>query len=169
MLRIDGRRYSIMQYSEGSFGRIFVIRLDHGEDLIESLQRFAREKNVECCAALFMGALRDGRAVTGPVVPQVPPAAHFEDFQSAWEVFGMASIYPSTDGPKMHIHSALGRGREALLGCLREKVEVYLVVEAILFEICGTGAERIWDEQMQLYLLNLSGRTGPAPVAVEVK
>lgn len=141
-------------------GRIFILRLDHGEDLIESLRGFSREKKIECCAALFMGALRDGRAVTGPDLPLVPPLPHFEGFESAWEAFGMASIYPSNDGPKMHIHSALGRGREALLGCLREKAEVYLVVEAILFEICGSGAMRAWDESMQLYLLTLAQSAG---------
>ncbi len=137
-------------------GRIFVVRLDHGDDLVASLQSIAQEKNIECCMALFMGALRDGRAVTGPEASQIPPVPHFEDFESAWEVFGMASIYPSDSGPKLHIHSALGRGREALLGCLRDKSEVYLVIEAILFEICGFGAERIWNESMQLYLLTLA-------------
>ena len=46
-----------MQYSEGNLGRIFVLRMDHGEDLIASLQKFLREKKIESCMALFMGAL----------------------------------------------------------------------------------------------------------------
>ena len=109
-----------MQYSEGSLGRVFVLRMDHGEDLIESLQKFLKEKRIESCAALFMGALCDGRAVTGPELPAVPPSPHYEAYESAWEVFGMATIYPSEEGPKLHIHSALGRGRESILGCIRD-------------------------------------------------
>jgi hypothetical protein len=105
-----------------------------------------------------MGALRDGRAVTGPKLPVVPPTPNFEAYESAWEVFGMATIYPSIEGPKLHIHSALGRGRESILGCIRDKAEIYLIVEAVLFEICGLNAERVWDEKMQLYLLSLKDR-----------
>lgn len=147
-----------MQYSEGSLGRVFVLRMDHGEDLIESLQKFLKEKKIASCTALFIGALRDGRAVTGPKLPVVPPLPNYEAYESAWEVFGMATIYPSKEGPKMHIHSGMGRGREVLLGCIRDKAEVYLIVEAVLFEICGLVAERAWDEKMQLYLLSLKER-----------
>jgi len=147
-----------MQYSEGSMGRIFVLRMDHGEDLIESLQKFLREKKITSCTVLFMGALRDGRAVTGPRLPVVPPTPNYEAYESAWEVFGMATIYQSIEGPMLHIHSALGRGRQSILGCIRDKAEVYLIVEAVLFEICGLTAERAWDEKMQLYLLSLKDR-----------
>ena len=147
-----------MQYSEGSLGRVFVLRMDHGEDLIESLQKFLREKKITSCTVLFMGALRDGRAVTGPRLPVVPPTPNYEAYESAWEVFGMATIYQSIEGPMLHIHSALGRGRQSILGCIRDKAEVYLIVEAVLFEICGLTAERAWDEKMQLYLLSLKDR-----------
>ena len=139
-------------------GRIFVLRMDHGEDLIESLQKFLREKKITSCTVLFMGAMRDGRAVTGPRLPVVPPTPNYEAYESAWEVFGMATIYQSIEGPMLHIHSALGRGRQSILGCIRDKAEVYLIVEAVLFEICGLTAERAWDEKMQLYLLSLKDR-----------
>ncbi len=147
-----------MQYSEGSLGRVFVLRMDHGEDLIESLQKFLQEKKIKTCTAFFMGALRDGRAVTGPKLPTVPPLPHYEAYESAWEVFGMATIYQSVEGPKLHIHSAMGRGRQSILGCIRDKAEVYLIVEAVLFEIFGLNAERVWDEKMQLFLLSLKER-----------
>ena len=147
-----------MQYSEGRMGRVFVLRMDHGEDLIESLQKFLEEKRIESCTALFLGALRDGRTVTGPKRPEVPPSPNFEAYESAWEVLGIATVYPSADGPRLHIHSGLGRGRDALLGCIREKAEVYLVVEMVLFEIFGLQAERVWDEEMQLFLPTLKER-----------
>ncbi len=54
-----------MQYSEGNLGRIFVLRMDHGEDLIASLQKFLREKKIESCMALFMGALCRGSDCNG--------------------------------------------------------------------------------------------------------
>ncbi|MDM7912567.1 MAG: DNA-binding protein, partial [Methanotrichaceae archaeon] len=119
-----------MHYSEGSLGRVFVLRVDDGEDLIESLRKFVLAKGVDSCMALFIGALKEGRAVTGPELPTIPPVPHWEEYRDGWEVFGMATIYPSAEGPMMHIHSALGQRREALLGCIRERARVYLVVEA---------------------------------------
>lgn len=147
-----------MQYSEGRLGRIFVIKLDNGEDLIASIQKFTKEKMIKSCMALFLGALREGRMVTGPEAPVIPPVSHFEDFNSAWEVFGMATIYPSTGGTGLHIHSSLGRGREALTGCIRERASVYLTVEIVLFEFEGLSAERVFDEKVGLHLLSLENR-----------
>ncbi|MFB3763680.1 MAG: PPC domain-containing DNA-binding protein [Methanotrichaceae archaeon] len=147
-----------MQYSEGSLGRVFVLRLDDGEDLISSVQRFVEEKKIVSCMALFIGALRDGRMVTGPEAPVIPPIPHFENFNSAWEVFGMATIYPSQEGSRIHIHSSLGRGREALTGCIREKATAYLIVEIVLFEFSGLSAKREFDEITGLHLLSLKSR-----------
>jgi len=91
-------------------------------------------------------------------MPVIPPIPHYENFDSAWEVFGMATIYQSEAGPKMHIHSAIGRGREAIVGCIREKAKVYLVVEAVLFEFSGLKAKREWDEKTGLHLLSLENK-----------
>jgi predicted DNA-binding protein with PD1-like motif len=144
-----------MQYSEGNLGRVFVLRIDDGEDLIESLKKFVRAKEIESCMALFIGALKEGRAVTGPQLPTIPPVPHWEEYKDGWEVFGMATIYPSAEGPRLHIHSTIGKGREALLGCIREKAGVYLVVEAVLFEFMGLNVRREWDERTELYLPSL--------------
>jgi predicted DNA-binding protein with PD1-like motif len=132
--------------------------MDDGEDLVASLQKFVQEKKIDSCMVLFIGALRDGQAVTGPEMPVIPPVPHFEGFDNAWEVFGMGTIYPSAVGPKLHIHSAIGRGRQAIVGCIRESAKVYLVVEAILYEFFSLEAKRVWDESTELYLLSLENK-----------
>ncbi|VVB72227.1 Uncharacterised protein [uncultured archaeon] len=156
-----------MQYSEGSLGRVFVLRMDHGEDLIAMLQKFASAKRIESCMALFLGALQKGHVVTGPEHPTVPPIPHSEIFDGAWETFGMATIYPSAEGPKIHIHSALGRGRQALAGCIREQAEIYLIVEAVLFEFFGLEAKKAWDEKMELHLLALEDRLSQGSAMIQ--
>jgi predicted DNA-binding protein with PD1-like motif len=144
-----------MKYSEGHLGRVFILRMDDGEDLIESIQKVVKEKSVESGIVLFLGALKNGQAVTGPEVPVIPPIPHFEAFDSAWEVFGMATVYPSSTGHKIHIHSSMGRGRDALVGCIREKAPIYLIIEAVLMEFKGFSARRELDEKTGLYLLML--------------
>jgi len=41
---------------------------------------------MQCCAALFNGALRDSRAVIWQDLFQAPPLLHLEGFESAWMV-----------------------------------------------------------------------------------
>lgn len=144
-----------MQYSEGRMGRIFVLRIDEGEDLVASLQRFVLEKDILSCMILFIGALRDGQAVAGPVAPVVLPVPHYEHFCNGWEIFGMATIYDSPEGPKLHIHSAIGKASEAIVGCIRQWARIYLVVEAVLYELADIKVVRNWDEKTGLHLLSL--------------
>lgn len=96
---------SVMQYSEGSLGRVFVIRTEDGEDLIQSIQDFVTEKKVRSGVAIFIGALREGRLITGPKEPTIPPGTHFvEEIDGAWEVLGVATVYPngySDEGKEM--------------------------------------------------------------------
>ena len=50
-----------MQYTEGQLGRIFMVRIDDGEDMLESLHRFIRDKGVHAGSIIFLGALMNGR------------------------------------------------------------------------------------------------------------
>lgn len=149
-----------MEYSQGSLGRIFVIRLADGEDLIGSLDRFLAEKEVASGMILFLGALRKGRIVTGPRELTIPPVSPFvEDLEGGFETFGVATVYPGEGGePRVHIHASFGRDDRTLTGCLRERGEAYLVVEAVVFEFLGLSARRLFDEESGLLLPDLKER-----------
>jgi len=141
-----------MQYSEGQLGRVFVVRIDDGEDMLLSLRQFIIDKSVNAGSILFLGALMNGRMVTGPEEPVIPPVPHFVMFEGGWEVFGVGTIYPGENGPHIHYHASVGRSGHALTGCLREKAITYLVVEAIVLEFTGLSARRVFDEKIQVHL-----------------
>jgi hypothetical protein len=141
-----------MQYSEGQLGRVFVVRIDDGEDILLSLRQFIIDKSVNAGSILFLGALMNGRMVTGPEEPVIPPVPHFVMFEGGWEVFGVGTIYPGENGPHIHYHASVGRAGHALTGCLREKAITYLVVEAIVLEFTGLSARREFDEKIQVHL-----------------
>ena len=141
-----------MQYSEGQLGRVFVVRIDDGEDMLLSLRQFIIDKSVNAGTILFLGALMNGRMVTGPEEPVLPPVPHFVMFEGGWEVFGVGTIYPGEHGPHIHYHASVGRSGHALTGCLREKAITYLVVEAIVLEFTGLSARRVFDEKIQVHL-----------------
>jgi len=145
-----------MQYTEGHLGRVFVVRVDDGEDMLDSLHQFIVEKGIGAGSILFLGALRDGRMVTGPEEPVIPPVPHFVMFEGGWEVFGIGTIYPGeSGGPHIHYHASVGRSGHALTGCLRDKATAYLIVEAVIMEFTGLSARRVFDEKMQVHLPEL--------------
>src|SRR5512136_1741679 len=161
-----------MQYSEGQIGRVFVVRIDDGEDMLISLRQFIIDKNIQAGSIHFLGALMSGRMVTGPEEPVIPPVPHFVMFEGGWEVFGVGTIYPGEGGPHIHYHASVGRSGHALTGCLRERAITYLIVEAVIMEFTGLSVRREFDEKMQLHLPVLGQKkaadekqqhTGPSP------
>jgi hypothetical protein len=141
-----------MQYTEGQLGRVFVVRIDDGEDMLVSLHQFILDKGIHAGSILFLGALMNGRMVTGPEEPVIPPVPHFVLFEGGWEVFGVGTIYPGEGGPHIHYHASVGRSGHALTGCLREKATTYLIVEAVILEFTGLSARREFDKKMQVHL-----------------
>lgn len=141
-----------MQYTEGQIGRIFVVRIDDGEDMLISLRQFISDKSIQAGSILFLGALMNGRMVTGPEDPVIPPVPHFVLFEGGWEVFGVGTIYPGESGPHIHYHASVGRSGHALTGCLREKAITYLIVEAVIMEFNGLSARREFDKKTKVHL-----------------
>jgi uncharacterized protein len=160
-----------MQYSEGQIGRIFVVRIDDGEDLLHTLRQFILDKGVLAGSVIFLGALMEGKMVTGPEEPVIPPIPHYLFFEGGWEVFGVGTIYPGEGGPAIHYHASVGRAGHALTGCLREKAVTYLIVEAVIYEITGLSARHEFDEKTQIHLPAFGSReeakTGKTETAKE--
>ena len=156
-----------MQYTEGQIGRVFVVRIDDGEDMLISLRQFISDKSIQAGSILFLGALMNGRMVTGPEDPVIPPVPHFVMFEGGWEVFGVGTIYPGEGGPHIHYHASVGRSGHALTGCLREKAITYLIVEAVIMEFNGLSARREFDKKTQVHLPVLGkevGTTSPGTI-----
>jgi predicted DNA-binding protein with PD1-like motif len=147
-----------MQYTEGQLGRVFVVRIDDGEDMLVSLRQFIIDKGVQAGSITFLGALMNGRMVTGPEEPVIPPVPHFVMFEGGWEVFGIGTIYPGEGGPHIHYHASVGRSGHALTGCLRETAITYLIIEAVVMEFTGLKARREIDKKTQLHLPVLGER-----------
>jgi predicted DNA-binding protein with PD1-like motif len=141
-----------MRYSEAKLGRVFYLRVDHGEDLLAALENFVTDMKISSGMIHFLGAIREGRIVTGPKEAVLPPDPSFETYEGGWEVFGIATITPGSNGPHLHLHGSVGRKKEVLAGCLREKAVAYIIVEAIIIELAGADIFRRTDPVTGLVL-----------------
>jgi len=143
---------TVMHYTSARMGRIFVARVDHGEDLQSGIREILSREGISHAVALLLGALKEGSLVTGPEAPVIPPIPHMVKFGGGWEVAGIATVYPGEDGPEIHMHGSIGRGDHALSGCLRGRAETYLVMEVVIFELTGLSVRRKKDEETGLHL-----------------
>jgi len=144
-----------MQYTKGTLGRIFLLKFNDGDVLLDELGRLARKERLKAATFVFLGALKKGSLVTGPKKPVIPPEPNWVSFKDAWEVMGIGTIFANSSGPQIHVHTSMGKKTRTLIGCIRKKSEVFLVIEAIVFELKGVSATKDIDPKTGLNLLKI--------------
>ena len=144
-----------MKVSEGQFGRVFVIRLEHGDVLPDCLEKFADRQGVSVANVILVGGIGGGQVVVGPRQSgEMPPEPMLLPVDGAHEVVGVGVLAPDKEGRSvLHLHAALGRSGSTLTGCLRPGVHTWLVGEVILCEILGSGAKRLKEPDTGFVLL----------------
>ena len=144
-----------MQYDIAQPGRIIVARLVEGEDLYQSLEGLATRENIRSAAVFITGGFAQADVVVGPKEIKPKIVGDVKHFQGPGEVLGVGTIYPDDTGPKLHIHTAIGKGESVLAGCPRSGAEVFLILEVTIIEFVGIEANREFDAESGLNLLKL--------------
>jgi len=142
-----------MEVLQAGLGRLFLLKMAHGDDLLQEIIDFAATQQVRAAWLFFLGALKQGRLVCGPAAPTLPPLPVWETFSQGWEILGLGNLFWEGDSPKLHLHGALGRGDATLTGCLRQENEVYLVAEILVLELTGASVCRSFDPALGVSLL----------------
>ena len=94
-----------MKYSEAKQGRVFIIRLEDGDIIHESIEKFAREKKIRSAALIILGGADDGsKLVVGPKEGRASPVVPMDlILQGAHEVTGTGTIFPNEKGNRFCI------------------------------------------------------------------
>jgi len=144
-----------MQYTKGSVGRVFLLKFEDNDVLLDKLKQFCRKERIGAATMIFLGALRKGDLVTGPKSPVIPPKPNRVNFKDGWEVMGIGTVFTNARGAQIHIHSSMGKRNRTLTGCVRGKASVFLVVEAVVLELKGIKATKAIDPKTGLNLLHI--------------
>jgi predicted DNA-binding protein with PD1-like motif len=142
-----------MEYAVGKTGRIIAARLFEGENLYESIETIARKENIKSAAVFITGGLRKADVVVGPKQETPKIVGNFKKFIGPGETLGVGTIYCDDEGPKLHIHAAIGKGDETIVGCPRGGADTFLIMEVTIIEIAGIDAKRKFDPEKSLNLL----------------
>ena len=144
-----------MEYTVGHTGRVILLRLDENDDVLESLESVASTEGIKNGIFFVIGSLKEGSLVSGAATEDIPVIPIWHHLKNNHEILGIGNILQMEGRPKIHMHAALARGDECLMGCLREKSKVFLVQEIIIFELLGMEALREKDMRTGLSMLRI--------------
>ena len=136
-----------MEYSVGKTGRVIAARLYEGEDVQTSIEQIARQEEIRSAAVLITGGFRQANVVVGPQREKPTIEPQFQAFTGPGEVLGVGTIYRDDAGPKLHLHTAIGKGGENLVGCPRDGTKTFLILEVTIIEITGIEGRREFDPE----------------------
>lgn len=145
-----------MRYSEARTGRVFILRLEDGDIVHETIERFAVEHNIMAASLIVVGGADDGsRLVVGPREDRGLPVEPMEHtLEHTHEVAGVGTLFRDEAGvPLVHMHMACGRAGSTVTGCIRTGVRVWQVMEVILQELVDTTARRATEQPLGFKLL----------------
>lgn len=144
-----------MKYQIGKTGRVVIARFEDHEDVLGNLISIAKKENIRAGIFYLIGGMRKGSIVVGPEKDVMPPVPVWKKLKESHEVIGIGTIFYQDDEPKVHFHGAFGKKDMVRVGCLRERSEAYLILEAVIIEIKGVNAIRELDPISGLALLRL--------------
>ncbi len=145
-----------MKYSEASIGRIFIIRLENGDKIPDTIEDFAKKHHINSAALIFLGGAKKGsKVIVGPEDGTIKkPIPMVTILEGVSESSGVGTIFLNEQNiPKLHMHSAFGRKEKTITGCVRKGIDIWIVGEVIILEIINTNARRKLDPSSEFELL----------------
>ena len=147
-----------MNFTEAKLGRIFILRLHQDDVLHEVIEKFASEKQVASALCFFLGGADDeSRVVVGPKDGKactIDPMVTL--LKGAHEAVGVGTIFTNEQGtPKLHMHASFGRNEQAITGCVRKGVNVWLIGEVVILELTDSSARRAKNKDTSFEVLEL--------------
>lgn len=147
-----------MKFTEAKQGRIFILRLEDGDILPNTIEDFAQKKGIRSGMVLFLGGTAKGsKLVVGPQDDQAAkPKKMITQLRGTSEGHGVGTIFTGEAGtPLLHLHGSFGREEKSLTGCTREGITTWLVGEVVIIEMVDTQAGRKLDPFSGFELLSV--------------
>jgi predicted DNA-binding protein with PD1-like motif len=152
---ISAAKGELMKYKQGSFGRVFLLKFEDKDDILEEMKKVAAREKIKVGTIMLLGGMRSAWVVSGPKEAVIPPDPLWVNFRDGREVLGMGTLFWKGDEPIIHLHGAIGREKETYTGCIRKDSSVFLVIEAVITEILGIDAHKALNEKTGLVMLEL--------------
>ena len=138
-------------------GDRYQVRLEIGDELMDSLTRLARAESISYAAVSGLGAVR--RIVLGYYQPRISDYER-HDLTDQMELLSLIGNIAQRDGkPALHIHAALARQDLTVIGGHVFEAEAQPTME-IWVRPDDATVQRLYNEETHLALMQLPERLG---------
>ncbi len=144
-----------MWYQEAEQGRCWIGRIPFRGDLLQSLEAFAAEKQVQAGWVQVIGAVE--KAVIGFYNQQKREYEHMEYVQELEIVSCVGNISRRDGRPAGHLHITLGDNQGRLFGGHLVPGTVVFAGEFFMQELVGPRLNRTFDQDTGLPLWEMTG------------
>ncbi|UCB45198.1 MAG: DNA-binding protein [Spirochaetota bacterium] len=146
-----------MRYSQAELGRVFILKLESGEIIHETIENFAEQHHIKAGVVLIVGGGggEDSTLVVGPEDSKARPITVMErSLDDAHEITGFGTLFMSDEEKSvLHMHISAGRAGASTTGCIRRGVKVWGMLEVIILEITNTKASKQYVKDMNNFVL----------------
>jgi uncharacterized protein len=139
-------------FTKNTSGRVFAIRLDGGDDLLDCLMDFIKKEGIkDAFVASAIGTL--DRCVLHMVMTTgYPPVEHYERWEDKpLEISSISGIF--ADG-NPHLHMVVSDHEKAYSGHLHQGCRILYLAEIVIVELVPAGLKRVRSEQGILQLVS---------------
>lgn len=134
-----------------SSGRVFALRLDPGDYLLESIKACIQKEGIQdAYIASAIGTL-DYCIMHMVMTTSFPPVEHFERWED--KPLELASIDGIIAGGAPHLHMVVSDHEKAYAGHLEEGCRILYLAEIVIVELQGEGLKRVRSENGILKLI----------------
>ncbi|MEM2448653.1 MAG: DNA-binding protein [Candidatus Bathyarchaeia archaeon] len=137
-------------FSTDKLGRVFIVRLDPGDYVLESITELAvREKIKDAIVISAVGTL-DECTLHMVTTTGYPPKEYFRRWEN--EPLELVSVAGVIADGKPHLHAVVSDSEKAYAGHLEEGCRTLYLAEIAILEVKGLDLTRVRDERNILKL-----------------
>lgn len=134
-----------MEYKK--FENAYVVRLDPGDEICESLLAIATQENIALASISGIGAVN---IINIGVFDTTTKTYHANNFEGAFEIVSLLGTLSQMDGkPYLHVHMSVGDMEGKMLGGHLTSAVISATAEIVLQLIPG-NVDRVFNEEIGL-------------------
>jgi len=137
-------------FSGDKLGKIHVLRIDRGEYLLENIENFIKEKNINNAVVISAIGTLDYCVMHMVVTTSLPPVDYFVKWED--KPLEVTSIDGVIANSVPHLHMTVGDAEYAYAGHLEPGCRVLYLCEIVIAELDGFHFHRIRTEDKILKL-----------------
>lgn len=144
-------------FSTKEIGRIFTLRLDKGDYLLESINAMVAREGIKDAVVISAIGTLSSCVLHMVMTPDYPVVEHFEHWDD--KPLELSSIDGIIANGKPHLHATVSDHEKAYSGHLEEGCKVLYLSELVIVELKGLELERIPNEMNTLQLKSKKARS----------